>query len=135
MRFMMMIKGNKDSEAGVPPSPELMARVGEVTQEAMKSGVVVGTGGLMPSSRGAKIRVSGGKVTVIDGPFTEAKELIAGYAIIEAPSKEAAIEEGSRFMQVHADVLGPAYEGECEVRQMYSPDDAGPCNPDQLTNG
>lgn len=128
MRFMMMIKGDKNSEAGVPPSPELMARVGQVTEEAMKAGVVVETGGLHPSSKGAKIRVAGGKLTVIDGPFTEAKELIAGFAVVEAESKEAAIEHGSRFMQLHADVLGPSYEGECEVRQMYGPSDF-PCKP------
>jgi hypothetical protein len=125
MRFMMIVKADKDSEAGLPPSPELMAAIGKLTEEAIKSGQVLDTGGLFPSSKGARIQVGGGKLTVIDGPFAETKELIGGYAIIEASSKQEAIEQGSRFMQIHADVLGPAYEGECEVRQMFDPGDCG----------
>jgi len=122
MRFMMMIKGGEDP---VPPSPELMAAVGKYTEEMTKAGVVVGTGGLFPSAKGARIRASGGKLSVIDGPFTEAKELIGGYAIIEAKSKAEAIELGSRFMKIHVDVVGAAYEGECEVREMFDPADCG----------
>ena len=124
MRFMMIVKADKESEAGLPPSPELIAAIGKLTEEAMKSGVVLSNGGLLPSSKGARIRVGGGKLTVTDGPFAETKELIGGFAIIQANSRQEAIEEGSRFMQIHADVLGPAYEGELEVRQMY---DAGDC--------
>jgi hypothetical protein len=124
MRFMMMVKGDKNYESGMPPSPELMAVIGKHTEEMMKAGVVVGTGGLLPSSQGAKVRAAGGKVSVTDGPFTEAKELIGGYAIVEAKSKAEAIERAREFMKLHVDVLGNTYEGECEVRQMF---DVGEC--------
>jgi hypothetical protein len=124
MRFMMIVKANKESEAGRPPSPELMAAIGKLTEEGMKSGRVLSNGGLLPSSMGARIQVGGGRLTVVDGPFAETKELIGGFAIIQADSKQEAIEQGSRFMQIHADVLGPSYEGELEVRPMY---DAGEC--------
>ena len=73
----------------------------------------------MPSSQGARLRLAGGKLTVTDGPFAEAKELIGGYAIVQAKSKEEAIELGKNFLKVHEEVLGLSYEGECEVRQMY----------------
>ena len=125
MRFMMIVKGSKDYEAGIPPSPELMASIGKLTQEMMKAGVVIGNGGLLPSSAGARVRVGGGKMTVTDGPFAEAKELIGGYAIVEAKSKLEAIELGKDFMKVHSDVLGPSYEGELEVRQMFDPGECG----------
>jgi hypothetical protein len=125
MRFMMIVKANKDYEAGRPPSPELMAAIGKLTEEGMKSGVVLSNGGLLPSAKGARIRVGGGKLTVTDGPFAETKELVGGFAIIQANSRQEAIEEGSRFMQIHADVLGPSYEGELEVRQMYDSADCG----------
>ena len=124
MRFMTMVKADKNYEAGLPPSPELMAAIGKLTEESIKAGVVLDTGGLMPSSRGARVRASGGKLTVTDGPFAETRELIGGYAIISANSKEEAVEMARRFMQVHVDVLGPSYEGECEIRQMF---EAGEC--------
>lgn len=124
MRFMTMVKADKNYEAGLPPSPELMAAIGKLTEESIEAGVVLDTGGLMPSSRGALVRASGGKLTVTDGPFAETRELIGGYAIISANSKEDAIEMARRFMQVHIDVLGTAYEGECEIRQMF---EAGDC--------
>ena len=121
-----MVKANKDYEAGHPPSPELIAAVGKLTEEMMKTGVVKEAGGLFPSSAGARVRAAGGKLTVTDGPFTEAKELIGGYAILEAKSKEEAVELAKQFMKVHIDILGPSYEGECEVRQMYDAGD-GEC--------
>lgn len=123
MRFMMMVKADKDYEAGAPPSPELMAAMGRHTEEMMKAGVVVETGGLLPSAMGARVRVAGGRLSVIDGPFSEAKELIGGYAILRAKSKAEAIELGRSFMKLHADVLGPSYEGELEIRQMFDADD------------
>jgi hypothetical protein len=124
MRFMMMIKGDKDYEAGVPPDPRLLAAVGQLTEEMMRAGVVLSTEGLQPSSQGARLCASGGKITVIDGPFTEAKELIGGFAIVQAKSKAEAIELGSRFMTLHAQILGPAWSGECEIRQLseFGPD-------------
>jgi hypothetical protein len=129
MLFMMMVKADKNYEAGRPPSPELMAAIGKHTEEMIKAGVVKDTGGLFPSSAGARVSASGGKLTVTDGPFTEAKELIGGYAIVEAKSKEEAIRLAKQFMQIHCDVLGASYEGECEVRQMFDPAECGKGRP------
>ena len=124
MRFMMIVKADKNYEAGAAPPPELMAAVGKLSEEMIKAGVLLDTGGLLPTSKGALINVKKGKLTVTDGPFSEAKEVIGGYAILQCKSKEEAIERARRFMQLHADVLGPAYEGELEIRQMP---DAPPC--------
>lgn len=123
MRFMTLVKADKAYEAGAPPSNELMAAIGKLSEEMMKAGVLLETGGLLPSSKGARVRVAGGKLTVTDGPFAEAKELVGGYAILQAKSKEEAIELAKRFMGVHGEVLGPSYEGECEVRQLFDPPD------------
>jgi hypothetical protein len=82
-------------------------------------GILVETGGLMPSSTGARLRLSGGKVTVTDGPFAEAKELIGGYAIVQVNSRDEAIQLAKRFLQIHADTLGPSYEAVSDVRQMF----------------
>jgi len=122
MRFMVMVKADKNSEAGNPPSPELMAAMGKATQDAIRAGVMLDCGGLQPSAKGARVRVSGGKLSVTDGPFTEAKELVAGYAVIEAKSREEAIKHASDMMRIHIDVLGAAYTGECEVRQIWGPE-------------
>jgi hypothetical protein len=118
MRFMMIVKGDKNYEAGVPPRPELMAAIGTLSQDMISRGKLLDSGGLLPSSAGAKVRVGGGKLTVTDGPFTEAKELIGGYAVLRADSREEAIELGKQFMKLHADILGPSYEGELEIRQF-----------------
>ncbi len=118
MRFMMIVKATKDSEAGCAPNPELMAAIGKMAEEASKRGAMVGAGGLQPSSKGARIRVSGGKTSVVDGPFAETKELVGGYAIFDLKSKEEAMEMGRHFMQIHADILGPSYEGELEIRPL-----------------
>jgi hypothetical protein len=118
MKFMLIANADKDFEAGVPPDPRLIAAIQDLAVEMTKAGVLIGTGGLAPNSEGARTRLSGGKVTVTDGPFVETKEVIAGYAIIDVKSKEEAIEWAKRFWQVHANVLGPSYEREGEVRQM-----------------
>ncbi len=118
MQFMMIVKATKNSEAGCAPNPELMAAISKMAEEATKRGVMVGAGGLQPSSKGARIRVTGGKTSLIDGPFAETKELVGGYAIFDLKSKEEAVEMGKRFMQVHADILGPSYEGELEIRPL-----------------
>jgi hypothetical protein len=123
---MLMTSANKNSEAGVPPSPDLMAGIGKLTEEMTKTGVLIETGGLMPSSKGARLQLSGGKISLTDGPFAEAKELIGGYAIVEVKSKEEAIELGRRFLQIHADILGPSYETDSQIRQMFDPSNA-PC--------
>jgi hypothetical protein len=111
MRFMMMIKADKNYEAGMPPSAELMAAMGKYTEDMTKSGALLSTGGLLPSSQGSRIKVSGGKLAVIDGPFAETKELIGGFAIVQAKSKTEALEMARSFMQLHRDVLGPSWEG------------------------
>ena len=123
MKFMLIAKADKNSEAGLPPDPKLIAAIGQLSADMAKAGVLVDTGGLLPSSAGARIRLAGGKLTVTDGPFAEAKELIAGYAIVQAKSKEEAIELAKRFWKIHADVLGPSYVGEGEIRQLFDPAD------------
>jgi len=119
MRYMMLVKGNKDYEAGIPPKKELMEAVAKHGAALAKAGILLDTGGLMPSSKGARILVSGGNLNVIDGPFSEAKEVIGGFGILKADSKEEAIKLGKIFMQIHIDALGPGYEGELEIRQMH----------------
>jgi hypothetical protein len=118
MRFLGLLRADAESEAGTPPSPELMTRMGTFIEEVMKAGVLLATDGLHPSAKGARIRVANGKVTVTDGPFTESKELVASYAILQTKSKEEAIEWTTRFLNV----LGT---GECEIRQIYEPSDFG----------
>jgi hypothetical protein len=126
LRFMMLVKADRSYEAGTPPSPELMAAVGKLGEEMFRTGVMIEMGGLAPTSKGARLRLSRGKVSSTDGPFVETKEIIGGYAILQAKSKAEAIELGKRFLQVHGDVMGPSYELELEVRQLYDPPDAGP---------
>jgi hypothetical protein len=110
MRFMTLYKPGKESDA--PPTQKEMADMGQLIEEMAKAGVLIATDGLQPSSKGARVRLSGGKFTVTDGPFTETKELIAGYAIIQVKSKEEAIELTKRFLKV----VG---EGESEIRLMH----------------
>jgi hypothetical protein len=121
MRFMMIMKSDPSYEAGGPPSPALLAAVGKLSEEMTKAGVLLQSGGLLPSSKGARVRASRGKMTVTDGPFAETKELIGGFAILEAASMEDAIQLGKKFMQLHVDVLGQTYEGTLEVRPMFDP--------------
>lgn len=110
MRFMTLYKPGKESDA--PPTQKEMADMGQLIEEMAKAGVLIATDGLQPSSKGARVRISGGKFTVTDGPFTETKELVAGYAIIQVKSKEEAIELTKRFLKV----VG---EGESEIRLMH----------------
>jgi hypothetical protein len=109
-----MLKADKHSEAGVPPSMELMQRMGTFIEDVMKAGVLVSTDGLTPSAQGKRVRLSGGKVTIIDGPFTESKELVASYALFEVKSMDEAIHWTTRFLEV----LG---EGQCELRPIFDP--------------
>src|SRR5688572_2470847 len=126
MRFISMVKATKESEDGRMPDPKLMEAVGKHAQEMMKAGVVLMSAGLAPSSQGARVRVTNGKLSVVDGPFAETTELIGGFAILQAKSREEAIELGKRFMKLHLDVMGPGYTGELEIRQLFSADDFGP---------
>ncbi len=118
MRYMMIVKLDENVMAGGPP-PELNAAIGVMAEEMYRTGAMVDTNGLLHSSKGSRIRIGGGKLAVTDGPFTEAKELIGGYAIMNADSHEQALEYGRRFMQLHADILGPEFEMELEIRPMY----------------
>jgi hypothetical protein len=122
MRFMMIVKASKDSEAGKMPSEELLAAMGKYNEELMKAGVLVDLTGLHPSSKGARIKFQGWKRTVTDGPFAETKELIAGYWIIQAKSLEEAIEWAKRAPDPH----GESQEGEIEIRQLFELDDFQP---------
>jgi hypothetical protein len=122
MRFLGLLKADKDSEAGTPPNPELLAKMGPFIDEISKAGVLLSTAGLQPSSKGARVRLSAGRVTVIDGPFAETKELVASYALLETKSMADAIMWTTRFLQV----LG---EGECEIRPLFEPGDFAECGP------
>lgn len=123
MRFMMIVKATKDSEAGKMPSEKLLAAMAKYNEELMKAGVLVDLNGLQPSSKGARVKFSGGKRTVTDGPFAETKELIGGYWLINVKSKEAAIEWAKR---VPFDPQYDAPQGEIEIRQVFELDNFGP---------
>ncbi len=124
MRFLMMIKANKDTEAGVMPEEKTLAAMGAYNEELVKAGVLLDATGLKASSYGARVKFSGGKPHVIDGPFAEAKELIAGYWVIQVKSKEEAIEWAKR-VPFEPDVhMGG--EGEIELRQLFEMEDFGP---------
>ena len=123
MRFMVIVKASKESEAGVLPSQEMLTEMGKFNEELVKAGVLLAAEGLHPTSRGVRVTFSGGKRTVIDGPFTEAKELIAGFWLWQVKSKEEAIEWVKRCPNP------TGAEGEIEIRQVFEPDDFAPCDP------
>ena len=109
MRFLSIYKA---AETNTPPSPEMMEKMGKLVEESIKAGELIATEGCLPSTFGARVRLDGPKVTVTDGPFTESKELIAGFALLQAQSKADAIEMAKRFLAV-------AGGGECELRQIF----------------
>jgi hypothetical protein len=119
MRILGLLKADEHSEAGTPPSPELLENIGTFMEEVTKAGVLVATDGLQPSSKGARVKFSDGKLTVIDGPFAETKELVASYAVLEVKSMEEAVEWTGRFLKA----LGG---GECELRPIYEETDFPP---------
>lgn len=125
MRFMMMIKGDPQSEAGVLPDERVFAAMGKFNQDLIDSGALLEAEGLLPSSKGAEIRFRNGKPTVTDGPFAEAKELIAGYWLIKARSKEEAVEWAKRCFRTVEQIAGPVGgdSGEIEVRQLFELED------------
>ena len=120
MRFMVMVKATPESEAGVMPSQELLAAMGQYNEELVKAGVMLAGEGLQPSSKGARVRFSGDKRTVIDGPFAETKELIAGFWILQCKSREEAIEWVKRCPNPMPG------ESEIEIRQIFEAEDFGP---------
>jgi hypothetical protein len=117
MRFMMIVKASKESEAGVMPSEKILADMAKYNEELVKAGVLLDGSGLKPSSKGARIKYSGSKRTVIDGPFAEAKELIAGFWVIQVKSKEEAVEWAKRV---------PFEDGEVELRAFFELEDFAP---------
>ena len=117
MRFLSIYK---TPERNTPPSPEEMARMGKFIEEAMTAGWLLGTEGCLPSALGARVRANKGQITVSDGPFTESKEVVGGFALLEAPSKAAAIDLVRQFLQFTG-------EGECELRQLYDANSMDTC--------
>jgi hypothetical protein len=116
MRFLSIYKS---VETGAPPTTEEMQRMGKLVEDGMKAGFLLSVEGCLPSAKGARVRLANGRVTVTDGPFTESKEVVGGFAILQAGSKEEAVELARQF-------LGVAGDGECELRQLY---EAGPGGP------
>jgi hypothetical protein len=112
MRFLSIYKS---VETGVPPTNEEMAKMGKLIEQGMKAGYLLSVEGCLPSSAGARVRLASGNVTVTDGPFTEAKEMVGGFAILQAESKQEAIELVKQFLLVAGD-------GECELRQLFEAD-------------
>ena len=121
MRFMVIVKANKDSEAGVLPNKKILTDMGKFNEELVKAGVMLAGEGLQPSSKGARVRFSGGKRTVIDGPFTETKELVAGFWLFQVKSLDEAIEWVKRSPNPF-----PKGDSEIEIRQVFEADDFGP---------
>jgi hypothetical protein len=117
MRFMVIVKANKDSEAGILPNKEILTAMGKFNEELTNAGVMLAGDGLQPSSKGSRVKFSGEKRTVVDGPFAETKELIAGFWLWKVKSKEEAIEWVKR---------SPFREGEVEIRQLFEAEDFGP---------
>ena len=119
MRYISMIRIQENT--GQVPSEQLMADMGKLIDELTRSGQLISTAGLRPTAEGVRVRLRRGDLFVTDGPFTESKEVIGGYAILEAPSKEEAIELTKRFLKVH----GTEWDIECEVRQLDGPEFGG----------
>jgi len=117
MRFMIIVKSSKDSEAGVMPGEEILTAMAAYHEELAKAGVLLDGNGLQPSSKGFRIKYEGGKRRVVDGPFAETKELIAGYTLIQVKSREEALEWARRFPNPHSE------DGEIEVRQLFELED------------
>jgi len=120
MRFMVMVRANKQSEAGMLPDKKLLADMGKFNEELVKAGVMLAGEGLQPSAKGARVRFSGSKRTVIDGPFSETKELIAGFWLWQCKSREEAVEWAKRSPNPF-----PGQESEIEIRQLFEAEDFG----------
>jgi hypothetical protein len=120
MRFMMTLRPDQKP---IPPSPALMEAIDKLVKDMTAAGVLVDTGGIQETGL---LTLAGGTLTLTDGPFSEAKEVIGGYAILKTASKAEAIQLAKRFLQIHVDILGPSYETVAEVRQLFSPEELGP---------
>ncbi|MBA9004133.1 YciI family protein [Thermomonospora cellulosilytica] len=122
MRYLITLNATATPDG--PPPAELMEAIAKLGEDAAKAGVLLDVGGLAPSSEGARVTLTGGELTVTDGPFAEAKELIS-YTVYQLSSKEEAVEWASRFLKLHRD-LWPGWEGETEVRRVMGPEDFAP---------
>ena len=128
MKFMMLVKHAEKLQGGrpIPPPQKLMDEMMKLTELAVKDGRMVANGGLAPTAASSRVRLTGGKLSVHDGPFTEAKEIIGGFAILNFNSKEEAVQGAREFMELHRQYW-PGWEGETEVRQIFGPEDLTPC--------
>jgi hypothetical protein len=124
MKYLTFIRHSESHRESGPP-PALMSEMGKFVEKTMKAGILVDTGGLLPSKDGVLVRLANGKITVTDGPFVETKEVIGGWAILKTNSKAEAIRIATEFMELHRK-FWPGFEGESEVRPMFEPG-AGPC--------
>lgn len=122
MRYMVIVKGSENLAASGPPPAALFEAIDRLSAEATKKGTLVSFGGLHPTSSGSRMRLTNGKIVTIDGPFTESKEVIGGFSILNVASKEEAMAEARRFMELHR-VHWPTWQGEIEIRLMYEEDD------------
>jgi hypothetical protein len=122
MRFMMLVKSAENSG---PPPKGLMDAMGKLAEEAVKSGAMIESGGLAPTAMSTRVRLSRGQITKTDGPFTESKEVVVGFAVFEFKSKKEAIEAAVDFMELHKQHW-PGWEGETEVRQIFGPEEFPP---------
>ena len=123
MKVMVLVKASKDSEAGVMPSQQLLTEMGKFNEELVKAGVMLAGEGLHPSSKGKRVRFSGGQRIVIDGPFAETKELVAGFWLWKVKSLEEAVDWIKRCPNPHNE------DGEIEIRQVFDAEDFAPCDP------
>lgn len=128
MRFMVIVKANRESEAGVLPGEELLAAMGRYNEELARAGVILAGEGLHPSSKGARVRFSGGRTTVLDGPFAEPKELVAGFWILQCASKDEVIEWVRRMPQPHS-----GDSAEVEIRQVFEAEDFADARPTRVS--
>ena len=119
MKYLTFIR-HSESYRATPPPPALMAAMGKFIERSLKEGTLVETGGLLPSKEGARVRLANGKITVTDGPFSESKEVIGGWAILKAETKAEALQIATEFMELHSKHW-PGFEGESEVRPMFDP--------------
>ena len=119
MKYLCFIR-HPEKDRDMPPPPALMEAMGKFIEKSMKDGTLVDTGGLLPSKEGVRIRLEDGKLTVTDGPFSEAKEVIGGWAILQGPTKADVVRAATEFMELHR-IHWPGFVGESEVRPMFDP--------------
>lgn len=122
MRYMIIVKGSESLAESGPPPAALFEAIERLSEEMSKNGTLVSFGGLHPTSSGARMRITNGKLVTTDGPFTEAKEVIGGFSIINVASREEAMEQARTFMELHR-VHWPSWQGEIEIRQLYEQED------------